>query len=203
MKAAYPSRIAYDDIYGKYAKLLPSELVGQLPPGPFCEVVALACDVGHDDYALGFTKLFLRPGKGAFLEELLAMDMKVIPLLTEKIKEGATGGLRAQITHAVKGWFHKKVYQQAARGQGDRALLAQHRRPLEGQSCASWCRCHDAHKKDREAEAVARAAEERRRIAAQREQARREVLRKQQEAEAKQGGGEGQGGGRGGRGDEA
>ena len=66
MKAAYPSRIAYDDIYGKYAKLLPSELVGQLPPGPFCEVVALACDVGRDDYALGFARLFLRPGKGVF-----------------------------------------------------------------------------------------------------------------------------------------
>ena len=57
--------IAYVDIYGKYAKLLPAALVGQLPEGPFCEVVALALDVSHADYALGTTMLFLKAGKTA------------------------------------------------------------------------------------------------------------------------------------------
>ena len=88
MKAAYPTKIRFDDIYGKYASLLPGELVGKLPPAGFCEVVALACDVDRGDYALGFTQLFLRSGKGTFLEDLIAMDVaEVVPLLEEKIRE--------------------------------------------------------------------------------------------------------------------
>uniref|UniRef100_A0A7S2DI49 Myosin motor domain-containing protein n=1 Tax=Haptolina brevifila TaxID=156173 RepID=A0A7S2DI49_9EUKA len=88
MKAAYPTRIRYESIHGRYAKLLPVELVGQLPPQGFCEVVALACHVERTDYALGLTSLFLRPGKGSFLEELVAMDTSdVVPLLENKIRE--------------------------------------------------------------------------------------------------------------------
>ena len=38
------------------------------------------------DFALGLNKLFLRAGKGAFLEELVHMDTKlVIPMLTAMI----------------------------------------------------------------------------------------------------------------------
>ena len=60
----------------RYAALLPAEVVSDLPESAFCEVVALACDVAHADYALGFTLLFLKAGKGAFLEDLLDMDMQ-------------------------------------------------------------------------------------------------------------------------------
>ena len=65
MKAAYPTRIAFDDIFGKYKPLLPEGLVADdMDAAAFCEVVAEACDVEKKDYAMGFTKLFLRPGKG-------------------------------------------------------------------------------------------------------------------------------------------
>lgn len=88
MKAAFPTKIRFDDIYGRYASLLPKELVGSISAAGFCEVVALACDVERTDYAVGFTQLFLRAGKGVFLEELVSMDVaQVVPLLEEKIRE--------------------------------------------------------------------------------------------------------------------
>ena len=190
MKAAYPTRIPFDLIYGKYASLLPPHLVADLPPAGFCEVVALSCNVPTSAYAIGFTRIFLRPGEGVFLEELLTMDMKeVVPLLTEKIREWRhRQGCARKITRAVQGWYHKKVFRRKRRAA---KVVQRCWRGSAGRSKADQLRmlvqiAIDAHRKDRDAEAVARAAEERRRIAAQREeQARREVLRKQQEAEAK------------------
>ena len=83
--------------------------MGQLPPSAFCEVVALACDVAYSDYALGFTKLFLRAGKGVFLEELLAMDItEVIPLLEQKIREWERRQKAIKtVGYCVLGWYRR------------------------------------------------------------------------------------------------
>ena len=58
-------------IYGQYGKMLPPDVTERLSkcgPSAFCAVVAQACGVAHSDFALGLTRLFLRAGKGAFLE---------------------------------------------------------------------------------------------------------------------------------------
>ena len=109
MKASFPTRIPFTSIYDKYAALLPADLVGKLPPAAFCEVVALACDVAYSDYALGFTKLFLRAGKGVFLEELLAMDItEVIPLLEQKIREWERRQKAIKtVGYCVLGWYRR------------------------------------------------------------------------------------------------
>ena len=189
MKAAYPTRIPFELIHGKYASLLPPHLVADLPPAAFCEVVALACHVPPSAYALGFTRLFLRVGEGVFLEELLTMHMgEVVPLLTEKIREWRhRHGCARAITHAVRGWSHREVFRRKRRAAN---AIQRCWRGTAGRSKADQLRqivqiAIDAHRTGREAEAVARAAEERRRISAQREEhARREALRKQREAEA-------------------
>ena len=87
ISASYPTRIPYYDIHGRYKDHMP-DFVQALDPPFFTEMIALACDVDDDDYQLGKSKIFFRPGKGAFLEELANMDMsEVVPMLVEKIKE--------------------------------------------------------------------------------------------------------------------
>ena len=82
------------------------DFVQALDPPFFTEMIALACDVDDDDYQLGKSKIFFRPGKGAFLEELANMDMsEVVPMLVEKIKEyerkeGAT--MRREVFGALR-----------------------------------------------------------------------------------------------------
>ena len=50
--------------------------------------MALACGVAESDFQLGLSKIFLRAGKGVFLEELKERDMsEVVPMLLAKIKE--------------------------------------------------------------------------------------------------------------------
>ena len=90
MLEAYPTRIDYEDIHGKYAPLMGKEIMEETgdAPAAFCEAIALACEVAPADYALGLSKLFLKAGCGTFLEDLAAMDPAVVvPLLTEKIAE--------------------------------------------------------------------------------------------------------------------
>jgi myosin heavy subunit len=87
---AYPTRIPYEVIHGRYAPLMGQEVLDCTgdEPAAFCEAVAQACDVAPRDYALGITKLFLKAGCGGFLEDLASMDVAVVvPLLVRKIAE--------------------------------------------------------------------------------------------------------------------
>ena len=86
MHQAYPTRIPYKLLHGRYAEGMPPVLA-KLPPRDFCEAVALVCEVAPQDMHLGTTRLFLRGGKGDFLEDLAAMDLsEAMPLLLKKIE---------------------------------------------------------------------------------------------------------------------
>ena len=63
MHQAYPTRIPYSVLHGRYAKGMP-QVLAKLPPRDFCEAVALVCEVSPSDLHLGTTRLFLRGGKG-------------------------------------------------------------------------------------------------------------------------------------------
>ena len=76
MQRTFPTRVRYSELHGRYARSMPP-LLRDLPPAEFCEAVALACEVPPADYALGATRLFLRPGAGAFFEELSEMSIDV------------------------------------------------------------------------------------------------------------------------------
>ena len=67
--ASFPTRIPYNDIYGRYRDHMP-DFLQQLAPAEFTEAVALACDVCESDYELGNTKIFLRAGNTAALGPL-------------------------------------------------------------------------------------------------------------------------------------
>uniref|UniRef100_A0A7S4BEP8 Uncharacterized protein n=1 Tax=Chrysotila carterae TaxID=13221 RepID=A0A7S4BEP8_CHRCT len=87
MKAAFPVRIPFEVIYGRYAHKLPADLRVD-EPAAFCEVVALASGLPPSSYALGLTKLFLRASQGAELEKLEDMPVdEVAALLKQKIME--------------------------------------------------------------------------------------------------------------------
>ena len=64
------------------------------------------------DYQLGLSKIFFRPGKGAFLEELKERDLsEVIPLLTAKIKEWEVRkAAKLKVALATQRYFHRREF---------------------------------------------------------------------------------------------
>lgn len=66
MLESYPTKIPYEDIHGRYAKLMGPEIMAETgdEPAAFCEAIALACEVNPADYALGMSKLFLKVYSG-------------------------------------------------------------------------------------------------------------------------------------------
>jgi len=127
MTEAYPTRIPYEVIHGRYAPLMGAEVLESTgdEPAAFCEAVALACDVAPRDYALGLSKLFLKAGCGGFLEDLASMDTAVVvPLLVAKIAESRRKkGAEKIVGNAVIGWYLHKTY----KAKRAAAEIAQHR----------------------------------------------------------------------------
>ncbi len=179
MLEAYPTRIDYEDIHGRYAPLMGKEMMEETgdEPAAFCAAVAEACEVALADYALGMTKLFLKAGCGTFLEDLAAMDPTVVvPLLTEKIAQSKRKkGASHLIGNFVLTWHTRKKY----REQKKAVELAQHRmRTIKAR------REYQKWSKDRQAR-LRREAEERAKKEAAERAAREaaEALRLQQEEE--------------------
>ena len=62
------------------------------------------------DYQLGLCKIFLRAGKGSFLEELKDRDMsEVVPMLVAKIKEWEVRKKARQVVATrMAGWAMRR-----------------------------------------------------------------------------------------------
>jgi len=181
MQQAFATRIPYEDVYGRYAKLMGPEVVKEAgdDPAAFCETIALACEVATTDYALGVSKLFLKAGCGSFLEDLASMDVSVVvPLLIEKIaqskrKKGAAKLIGAQ----VLGWSTRKKFLEKKNA----AMVQQHRfRTIKARrEYHVWAEARKARLKKEAEERARKEAEEQARRAAE------EKVRKQQEEERK------------------
>ena len=99
MRHGYPNRVPYDLMFDRYQKHLrgvpgiekltsaqaqpplcspltsphlasPRPISPLLAPSQFSEILAAIADLAPEDYALGVTKMFLKAGKGKFLEDL-------------------------------------------------------------------------------------------------------------------------------------
>ncbi|KAL1521199.1 hypothetical protein AB1Y20_022751 [Prymnesium parvum] len=179
MLEAFPTRIPYEDIHGRYASMMGKEIMEETgdEPAAFCEAVALACEVSASDYALGLTKLFLKAGCGTFLEDLASMDVAVVvPLLTAKIAESKRKkGAQQLLANYVLMWFRRKKFKDQKRA----IAVAQHKlRSIKARrDYQKWSVERQARLK---AEAAERAKEEAIRRAKQEAE---EKLRKEQEEE--------------------
>mmetsp|Transcript_64144 Transcript_64144/g.106620 ORF Transcript_64144/g.106620 Transcript_64144/m.106620 type:complete len:1736 (-) Transcript_64144:276-5483(-) len=179
MQEAYPTRIPYEAIHGRYAPLMGEEIMNETGDNPaaFCEAIAIACEVSNRDYALGLTKLFLKAGCGGFLEELSSMDPTVVvPLLVEKIAQSKRKkGAADLIANKAIGWWRRKKYKE----QRDAAALTQQavRTMKARREYAKWSRERQARLKKEAEERARKEAEERARREAE------EQIRKQQQAE--------------------
>lgn len=115
MHHSYPTRIPYTDLHGRYAAAMPPVLA-DLPPRDFAEAVALMCEVSLEDMKLGTNRLFLRGGKGMFLEELAEMDIgTAMPLLLAKIEQMNTRRNAGQIVARAIWTYHLRVTHQRKR----------------------------------------------------------------------------------------
>ena len=89
MRHGYPNRVPYDLMFDRYKKhLISVPGVAQLTPAQFCEVLAAIAELQPSDYQLGVSKMFLRAGKGKFLEDLKEKPIdEVLPVLKAKLGE--------------------------------------------------------------------------------------------------------------------
>eukprot|EP00050_Salpingoeca_kvevrii_P012733 m.24471 g.24471 ORF g.24471 m.24471 type:complete len:1371 (-) comp4280_c0_seq1:120-4232(-) len=70
MQAGFPTRISFQELFNKYAPKMP-QMMAKLKPITFCEALLVALDLhGGKDFQMGLTKVFFRPGKLAFMDEL-------------------------------------------------------------------------------------------------------------------------------------
>jgi myosin heavy subunit len=117
IQAGYPTRIPYDSIHGRYAKMLgdiPGIDINSLSPAEFCEAVSDACGVGKSEYALGVNRMFFKMGAAAFLEELAEADpeemkpklIEMFRIFEEKRKA------KPMVEKTVAMWLHKRRYVQ-------------------------------------------------------------------------------------------
>jgi myosin heavy subunit len=83
MQEAYPTRIPYEDIHGRYAPLMGEEIMEETgdEPAAFCEAVAQACEVSPNDYALGLSKLFLKVRRAHVLRRGAVFARRFLPFL--------------------------------------------------------------------------------------------------------------------------
>ena len=71
MRNGFPNRVPYSMMFDRYKKhLLSVPGIAQLSAAQFCEILAEIAELDADDFQLGVTKMFLRAGKGKFLEDL-------------------------------------------------------------------------------------------------------------------------------------
>eukprot|EP00742_Colponemidia_sp_Colp-10_P007885 GILJ01008504.1.p1 GENE.GILJ01008504.1~~GILJ01008504.1.p1 ORF type:complete len:1249 (+),score=197.00 GILJ01008504.1:364-3747(+) len=69
MHAGYPNRCKYDDLYSRFKSMLPADMQS-LDPRSFVEAVLMAYQVDTTQFQLGLSRVFLKSGQLAFLEEL-------------------------------------------------------------------------------------------------------------------------------------
>jgi myosin heavy subunit len=83
MHHGYPHRCAYQDLQDKFQKSLPEEYQN-LDARSFIDLLMLVLNVHRSDYAMGVSKLFLKSGKLAVLEKLLADNSE--SAVTDEVK---------------------------------------------------------------------------------------------------------------------
>ena len=95
MQAGFPTRISFEDLYQRYAPRMPAVLA-KLKPMVFSEALLVALDLnGGRDFQMGLTKIFFRPGKLAFMDELTS----------------SAGDSHDAIVRKVRKWLaHKRFY---------------------------------------------------------------------------------------------
>ena len=81
LKLGFPSRVSYNEIHSRYGHVIPMKLT----PRDFTEAMFLAFGLNQKEYQLGLTKVFFRPGKQEFLEEVLK-DPELSPEMQTKIR---------------------------------------------------------------------------------------------------------------------
>jgi len=154
MHSSYPTRIPYSLLHGRYASGMPP-MLANLQPREFWETIAHIYDVDKSDMYLGATKLFLRSGRGAFLEELSQMDIEqVMPMLMARIERmNMRRAAASKIAYQLRA---RVVRQRYLKQRGAASLLSTRWRSIQAKRQLAKLRQARAEKELAEAEARAK-----------------------------------------------
>jgi myosin heavy subunit len=87
MQQGFPTRCSFEDLYERYASLMPTS-ISRLKPMTFCEALLVALDLnGGRDFQMGLTKVFFRAGKLQFLDDLTSNSKDTINSIVGKVKK--------------------------------------------------------------------------------------------------------------------
>ena len=105
MRVGFPTRVPYDvmvDRYKQHLEAVPG--VAELTAAQFCEVLAAVAELGSEDYQLGVTKMFLKAGRGKFMEDLKEKPIEeILPVLKQKMIEWER---RRRVMGLLLKWLH-------------------------------------------------------------------------------------------------
>jgi len=111
LKCGFPSRCTYDAIFKRYGSIL-KPTPPNLNKRDFCEAILRNAGETLDraEFQLGLSRVFFRPGKQAFLEELLEGDHELPTAVVEKIRmfllnkrlQRARGAVRVHISFKLR-----------------------------------------------------------------------------------------------------
>ena len=83
MRNGYPNRVPYDLMVDRYRQhLLNVPGIAALSAAQFCEILAEIAELEPADFQLGVSKMFLKAGKGSFLEDLKEQPVEQVSLTT-------------------------------------------------------------------------------------------------------------------------
>eukprot|EP00051_Salpingoeca_urceolata_P000871 m.36831 g.36831 ORF g.36831 m.36831 type:complete len:1395 (+) comp11051_c0_seq2:57-4241(+) len=87
MQAGFPTRIGFEELYDRYAHCMPA-MMQRLQPDVFSEALLVALDLhGGRDFQMGLTKIFFRPGKLAFMDQLTTSTGETNAVVVEKVRK--------------------------------------------------------------------------------------------------------------------
>jgi len=111
LKCGYPTRCGYDIIFERYGKIL-KPTPPNLNKRDFCEAVLRCTGDGLDrsEFQLGLSKVFFRPGKQEFMENLLSAGTELPHATVDKIQrflvnkrfQRGRGAIRVHILFAIR-----------------------------------------------------------------------------------------------------
>eukprot|EP00040_Diaphanoeca_grandis_P039058 m.258055 g.258055 ORF g.258055 m.258055 type:complete len:1513 (+) comp36042_c0_seq1:104-4642(+) len=86
MQAGFPTRVAFTELYSRYAPRMPPQLK-RLKPITFCEALLVALDLdGGRDFQMGLTKVFFKPGCLSVMDKLAVATPENVDFIVHKVR---------------------------------------------------------------------------------------------------------------------
>lgn len=116
MEHGFPSRAPFADIMKLYKLVLPPKLQ-ILEPSTFCEAMLHTLKLNSDDFKIGSTKIFFRPGKFAEFDQALKSEPENLRAIADDVEKWLELSQHViGIQRLIRGFLCRKKFRARQRG---------------------------------------------------------------------------------------